>query len=195
MTNRCSLKPLTPETPEITLLLVCPPRRLALQVVCRRRPRFQLPNPSSEARLPTQAPATAARTRLGNAHRERTAARAIGLWQPPHVKQRKPFKYIPRPPHGGVSTRTNLRFDTLHDQPSNPSGGHRLFLPGDFSFQPFSVSAFQLFASWPVEQRVLGLLLSGGDFDQAVNEMGAKWPGTSSIVIGPTYGLTRLRRR
>src|ERR1035438_10451706 len=65
--NRCSLKPLTPETPEITLLLVCPPRRSTPQVVCRSRPRFQLPNPSSQTRLPTQAPATAARTRLGNA--------------------------------------------------------------------------------------------------------------------------------
>jgi hypothetical protein len=32
------------------------------------------------------------------------------------------------------------------------------------------------------------LLLLGGDFDQAVNEMGAMWPGTLSIVIGPTYG-------
>ena len=38
--NRCSLKPLTPETPQITLLLVCPPRRLTPQVVCRSRPRF-----------------------------------------------------------------------------------------------------------------------------------------------------------
>ncbi len=78
--NRCSLKPVTPETPETTLLLVCPQRRLTLQVVCRSRPRFQLPNPSSQTRLPIQTPATAARTRLGNAHRDRTAARAIGLW-------------------------------------------------------------------------------------------------------------------
>ena len=57
-TNRCRLKPLTPEMPEITLLLVCPQQRLALQVVWRSRPRFQLPNPSSQTRLPTQAPAT-----------------------------------------------------------------------------------------------------------------------------------------
>ena len=32
---------------------------------------------------------------------------------------------------------------------------------------------FQLFASWPVEQRALGLLLAGGGFDHALNEMGA----------------------
>jgi hypothetical protein len=64
--NRCSLKPLTPETPEKALLLVCSPRRSTLQVVCRRRPRFQLPDPSSQTRWPTQALATAARMRLGN---------------------------------------------------------------------------------------------------------------------------------
>jgi hypothetical protein len=34
------------------------------------------------------------------------------------------------------------RGDALPDQPSNPSGGHRLFLPADFSFQPFSASGF-----------------------------------------------------
>jgi hypothetical protein len=34
---------------------------------------------------------------------------------------------------------------------------------------------------------MLGLLLWGGEFDQAVNEMGATWPGISSIVIGATY--------
>jgi len=37
---------------------------------------------------------------------------------------------------------------------------------------------------------LLGLLLSEADLDQAVNEIGATWPGTSSIVIGPTFGLT-----
>ena len=36
------------------------------------------------------------------------------LWQPPRVKHRKPSKYIARRPQGGASTRTNLRFDTLH---------------------------------------------------------------------------------
>src|ERR1035441_3343814 len=36
--NRCSLKPLTPETTEETLLLVLPQRRLALQVVWRSLP-------------------------------------------------------------------------------------------------------------------------------------------------------------
>ena len=46
-----------------TLLVVCPQRRLTPQVVCRSRSRFQLPNPSSQTRLPTQAPATAAWTR------------------------------------------------------------------------------------------------------------------------------------
>jgi hypothetical protein len=66
-TNRCRLKPLKPETPEITLLLVCPQRRLALQAVCCSRPRFQLPNPSSQTRLPTQTQVTSARTRLGDA--------------------------------------------------------------------------------------------------------------------------------
>jgi hypothetical protein len=32
---------------------------------------------------------------------------------------------------------------------------------------------FQLFASWPIEQRALGLVLAGGDFDQAPDEMGS----------------------
>jgi hypothetical protein len=40
----------------------------------------------------------------------------------------------------------------------------------DFSFQ---LSVFQLFASWPVEQRALGLLLAGGGFDRPPNEMGS----------------------
>jgi hypothetical protein len=40
------------------------------------------------------------------------------------------------------------------------------FLPSGFS-----LSAFQLFASWPVEQRALGLLLAGIGFGQAPNEM------------------------
>jgi hypothetical protein len=42
-----------------------------------------------------------------------------------------------------------------------------------FQVSGFSLSAFQLFASWPVEQRALGLLLAGGEFDQAPNEMGS----------------------
>jgi hypothetical protein len=37
----------------------------------------------------------------------------------------------------------------------------------------FRLSAFQLFASWPVEQRALDLLLAGDDFDQAPNEIGS----------------------
>ena len=41
VSNRCSLKPLTPETPEDALLLVLPQRRLTLQVVCRSLPRTQ----------------------------------------------------------------------------------------------------------------------------------------------------------
>ena len=61
------MKPLTPETPEKALLVVGPPRRFAPQVVYRNVPCFQLPNPPSQTRLPAQAPATAARTRLGNA--------------------------------------------------------------------------------------------------------------------------------
>ena len=36
------------------------------------------------------------------------------------------------------------------------------FPPLDFCFQ---LSVFQLFASWPVEQRALGLLLARRDFD------------------------------
>jgi hypothetical protein len=50
MPNRCGLKPLTPEMPEETLLLVLPQRRLTLQVVCPSLPRFQLPKPSACAR-------------------------------------------------------------------------------------------------------------------------------------------------
>jgi len=48
--NRCSLKPLTPETPEEPLLLVLTQQRLTLQVVCRSLPCFQLPKPSNCAR-------------------------------------------------------------------------------------------------------------------------------------------------
>jgi hypothetical protein len=36
----------------------------------------------------------------------------------------------------------------------------------------FSILAFQLFASWPVEQRALALLLAGGDFDDGPDETG-----------------------
>jgi hypothetical protein len=60
---------------------------------------------------------------------------------------------------------------------------------------PSSFFVLRAFHPQPVEQRAPGLLLAGGDFDQAVNEMGATWPGTFSIVIGPTYGLTRLLTR
>src|ERR1035441_3362852 len=35
----------------------------------------------------------------------------------------------------------------------------------------FSVSVFQLLASWPVEQRALGLVLAGGDLDIPTNEL------------------------
>src|ERR1035441_3616477 len=34
----------------------------------------------------------------------------------------------------------------------------------------FRLSVFQLFASWPLEQRALGLLLAGGEFDNAPKE-------------------------
>jgi hypothetical protein len=44
------------------------------------------------------------------------------------------------------------------------------------------------FHARPVVQLALGLLLSGGDFDQGVNEMAATWPGSLTIVVGPTYG-------
>ena len=76
--NRCSLKPLTPETPEITLLLVCPQRRLTPQVVCRSLPRFQLLKPRPQTRLPTQAPVAAARARRGNVPRDRHWPRGTG---------------------------------------------------------------------------------------------------------------------
>src|ERR1017187_5170078 len=46
---------------------------------------------------------------------------------------------------------------------------------------------FQLFASWPVEPRALGLLLAGGDFDHA--------PDTrESYCSKRSYGLLRTRR-
>ena len=67
MPNRCSLKPLKPETPKNTLLLVLPLWRLTLQMVCHSRPRFRLPNPSSRIGWPTQAPVTASQMRLDNA--------------------------------------------------------------------------------------------------------------------------------
>jgi hypothetical protein len=51
------------------------------------------------------------------------------------------------------------------------------FWPSGFRFQSFSVSAFRLplvaglfeavFHSQPVEQRALGLLVAGGEFDEA----------------------------
>jgi hypothetical protein len=76
--NRCSLKPLTPETPEKALLLVYPPRRVTPQVVYRNLPYFQLPYPSSRTRWPTQETVTAARTRLRSAHRDRNWPRVTG---------------------------------------------------------------------------------------------------------------------
>jgi hypothetical protein len=51
----------------------------------------------------------------------------------------------------------------------------------DFSFQPFSVSAFY----FGVEQRALGLLLAGGEFDQALDKMGQP-------MVCPTFGAPRV---
>jgi len=59
----------------------------------------------------------------------------------------------------------------LVPQSLNPRGGQRASLAFDFSFQRFSVSAF---CFMPVEQRALGLLLAGGDFEQAPSEMGSE---------------------
>jgi hypothetical protein len=57
------------------------------------------------------------------------------------------------------------------------------FPPSGFRFQPFSVSAFcfvlvaglfdPVFHPQPVEQRALGLLLAGRDFNQVPNEIGS----------------------
>jgi hypothetical protein len=77
------------------------------------------------------------------------------------------------------------RGDALPDQGSNPGGGHRLLLARRVQLSAFKRFSFLLRG---VEKRALGLLLSGGDFDQAVDEMGATWPGSFSIVVGPTYG-------
>jgi hypothetical protein len=63
--NRCSLKPLTPETPEEPLLLVLPQRRLTLQVVCRRLPRFQLPKPRKRGAHLSRGHGQAVRFQLG----------------------------------------------------------------------------------------------------------------------------------
>jgi hypothetical protein len=53
------------------------------------------------------------------------------------------------------------------------------FPPSDFCFQ---LSVFQLFASWPVEQRALGLLLAECGFVQAAEGMGPKSrPGRSHL--------------
>jgi hypothetical protein len=45
-----------------------------------------------------------------------------------------------------------------------------------------SALRFQLFASWPVEQRALGLLLAGRDFDQAPNELGSNGRHAFSLI-------------
>jgi hypothetical protein len=47
----------------------------------------------------------------------------------------------------------------------------------------------RVFHPKPVEQRVLGLLLAGRDFDQAVNEIKPQ-VGAFSLVTGPAYGPT-----
>jgi len=48
-----------------------------------------------------------------------------------------------------------------------------------------------VFRSQPVEQRLLGLLLGGADFNQALNEKRADG-GAFSLVTGPIYALTSL---
>jgi hypothetical protein len=58
----------------------------------------------------------------------------------------------------------------------------------------FQFSAFQRFASFhlqPVEQRALGLLLAGSEFDQAPDTVGSAMKpqvGAYSLVSGPPYG-------
>jgi hypothetical protein len=95
-----------------------------------------------------------------------------------------------------VWPRTTFGNPVAHN-PKTPAAGSGCFLPSpssspsrpDFPFQlsafpisafvsafrppvsAFSLSAFQLFASWPVEQCALGLLLAGSDFIQTPNEM------------------------
>jgi hypothetical protein len=55
----------------------------------------------------------------------------------------------------------------------------------------FQLSAFQLFASWPVEQYALGPLLAGCDFDQAPNEIGSNLRSALfHFAVRPTSGLT-----
>src|ERR1039457_5251361 len=60
-------------------------------------------------------------------------------------------------------------------------------MPLVFAFRPpvsaFSLSAFQLFTSWPVEQRALGLLLAGCDFNQAPKEIGSNSRSALSQLI------------
>ena len=72
-------------------------------------------------------------------------------------------------------------------QSLNPSGGQREFLASDalhFGYpwvgievgygEKLAAGLFdRVFHAQPVEQRALGLLLAGGDFDQAPNEMGS----------------------
>ena len=55
---------------------------------------------------------------------------------------------------------------------------------------PSSFSVPRALHPEPVEQRALGLLLAGCDFDQALDERGSAWVGALSLVVGPTYGLT-----
>jgi hypothetical protein len=69
---------------------------------------------------------------------------------------------------------------------STPSAGAR-------AHAWFQFSAFQRFASFhlqPVEQRALGLLLAGSEFDQAPDTVGSAMKpqaGAYSLVSGP-YG-------
>jgi hypothetical protein len=52
----------------------------------------------------------------------------------------------------------------------------------DFSFQPFTVSAFRFV---PVERSALGLLPAGGEFDQALDKMGQP-------MVRPAVGAPRV---
>jgi hypothetical protein len=63
--------------------------------------------------------------------------------------------------------------------------------PSDFGFQLFSVSAFCFV---PVEQRALGLLLAGGDFDEAPNGMG-KAEGRRFLLVAGPYSLVHAKPR
>jgi hypothetical protein len=67
--------------------------------------------------------------------------------------------------HHGAETQEGSRNSAgaFVPQTLQPCGGQRLLLALRFELSTFQRSSF--FASWPVEQRALGLLLARGEFD------------------------------